>query len=206
MRNVIIDLVLMKQAQKDYYYRKARREGYRARSSYKLIQMNSKYQLIKRNDTVLDLGAAPGGWLQVAKDISCGVVLGVDRKEIEPIEGVKIIKGDIFSEFTLTKIRREITYVDVVICDASPNLSGNWSYDHARSIDLASTALGLCKEILKDDGNFAVKVFQGNLYNGFLKEMSKRFAFVKGYTPDASRKESAEIYVIGKRFIRCAQD
>ena len=195
----------MKPAQKDYYYRKARREGYRARSSYKLIQMNSKYQLIGRNDTVLDLGAAPGGWLQVAKDISGGIVIGVDRKDIEPIDGVKTIRGDIISEFTLTKIRKIITCADVVICDASPNLSGKWSYDHARSIDLASTALDLCEKILKTDGNFAVKVFQGNLYNGFLKDMGKRFEFVKGYTPDASRKESAEIYVIGKRYMRCTQ-
>lgn len=196
----------MKQAQKDYYYRKARREGYRARSSYKLIQMNSKYQLIGRKDIVLDLGAAPGGWLQVAKDISGGVVLGVDRREIDPIDGVYTIKGDITSKITLSKIRRIIDLADVVLCDASPNLSGNWSYDHARSIDLASSALDLCEVLLKTGGNFAVKVFQGNLYDSFLKEMNGRFEYVKGYTPDASRKESAEIYVIGKRYMRCAQD
>ncbi|MDY6930413.1 MAG: RlmE family RNA methyltransferase [Halobacteriota archaeon] len=196
----------MKQAQKDYYYRKARREGYRARSSYKLIQMNSKYQLIGRKDIVLDLGAAPGGWLQVAKDISGGVVLGVDRREIDPIDGVYTIKGDITSKITLSKIRGIIELADVVLCDASPNLSGNWSYDHARSIDLASSALDLCEVLLKTGGNFAVKVFQGNLYDSFLKEMNGRFEYVKGYTPDASRKESAEIYVIGKRYMRCAQD
>lgn len=190
---------------RDYFYRRAKREGYRSRASFKLQQINERFEIIRQDDAVIDLGAAPGGWLQVAKEISGGFVLGVDLKKIEQIEGVETIKGDINSDLTLTRIRELIEVVDVVICDASPNLSGNWSYDHARSIDLATSALNAAEKILKPNGNFVVKVFQGSQYTDFVDEVQKRFEFVKAYTPKASRRESAEIYVIGKRFKRCTQ-
>ena len=149
---------------------------------------------------VLDLGAAPGGWLQVAKELSGGFILGVDLQKIEDISGVKTIRGDITSESTIIKIREEIKTADVVICDASPNLSGSWSYDHARSIELSNSALKVVEAILRPGGNFIVKVFQGDLYEGYLETIRKRFNNVKAYTPEASRKGSAEIYLICKKY------
>jgi len=189
---------------KDHFYRKAKEEGYRSRASYKLLQINQKHNVIKKGDTVVDLGAAPGGWLQVAKEISGGFVLGVDIQNIAPLGGVETLRGDITNSSTLESISGMIEKTggaDVVICDASPNLSGNWNLDHARSIDLCRSALNAATKILKPGGNFVVKVFQGDMFSDFLAEAKKHFSFVKVYGPRASRKESAEIYVIGKGFL-----
>ncbi len=193
----------MPRKREDYFYRKAKKEGYRSRASYKLQQINAKYNVIRPGDIIVDLGAAPGGWLQVAKEISGGFILGVDLQEIEPIEGVETLLGDITNPFTLQKIQdtaERVGGADVVICDASPNLSGNWSLDHARSIDLCNSALNIAVKILKPGGNFVVKVFQGDMFSDFLVTVKKKFSFAKAYGPKASKKESAEIYVIGKGF------
>lgn len=145
----------MARDQKDYYYKRAKEEGYRARSAYKLKQINEKFRIIKKGSTVVDLGAAPGGWLQVAKELSGGLVVGVDIENIEPIEGVTTIKGDITDEETLERIRDAIGgSADVVISDAAPNLSGIWDVDHARSVDLARAALRIAKQLLRPGGNF----------------------------------------------------
>jgi 23S rRNA (uridine2552-2'-O)-methyltransferase len=193
----------MARDRRDTYYWRAKDEGFRSRASYKLFQINEKHHVIKPGDTVVDLGAAPGGWLEVAKEISGGRVIGVDLQKISPIEGVETIKGDITSDRTIEKIVELVGLrgVDVVICDAAPNLSGNWSLDHARSIDLTTSALGCAKKILKPGGNFVVKVFQGDMFKSFLDKMDKNFTFMRSYTPDASRSQSAEIYVIGKTFL-----
>ncbi len=186
---------------KDHFYRKAKEAGYRSRASYKLLQINQKHNVIKKGDTVVDLGAAPGGWLQVAKEISGGFVLGVDIQNIAPLGGVETFRGDITDPSTIESIKGMIEKTegaDVVICDASPNLSGNWSLDHARSIDLCRSALDIATKILKPGGNFVVKVFQGDMFSDFLAAVKKHFSFVKVYGPQASRKESAEIYIIGK--------
>lgn len=195
----------MPRKREDYFYRKAKKEGYRSRASYKLQQINAKYNMIQLGNTVVDLGASPGGWLQVAKEISGGFILGVDLQEIEPIEGVETLLGNITDPSTIQKIQGMIKGVggaDVVICDASPNLSGNWSLDHARSIDLCNSALKIAIKILKPGGNFVVKVFQGDMFSDFLATVKKKFIFTKAYGPRASRKESAEIYIIGKGFFR----
>ncbi|MBE0523293.1 MAG: TRAM domain-containing protein [Methanosarcinales archaeon] len=193
----------MARNQKDYFYHKAKNEGYRSRASYKLRQINEKHQIIKPGDSVVDLGAAPGGWLQMAKELSGGRVVGVDLQKIDPIEGVETMKGDITSEKTLKRIEEIIGEqgADAVICDAAPNLTGNWSLDHGRSIDLCQSALNLATQLLMPGGNFVVKVFQGDLFKDFLDEVKEHFVYVRSYTPKASRKQSAEIYVIGKKFL-----
>ena len=193
----------MAKNQKDYFYHRAKKEGYRSRAAYKLKQINIKYKVIKPDFTVVDLGAAPGGWLQVAKELSGGRVIGVDCQKIKPIEGVETIKGDITREDTLKKINEMIKEhgVDTVICDTSPNLTGNWDVDHARSIDLSRCALDLAKNLLMPGGNFVVKVFQGDMFKEFLDEVKQNFDYVKAYTPQASRKQSAEIYIIGMKYI-----
>ncbi|MDD3421748.1 MAG: RlmE family RNA methyltransferase [Methanocellales archaeon] len=195
----------MPRKREDYFYRKAKKEGYRSRASYKLQQINAKYNVIRPGNIVVDLGAAPGGWLQVAKEISGGFVVGIDIQEIEPIEGVETLLGNITDPSTLQKIQGMIEKMggaDVVICDASPNLSGNWSLDHARSIDLCNSALNIAIKTLKPGGNFVVKVFQGDMFSDFLAAVKKHFSFSKAYGPKASRKESAETYVIGKGLFR----
>jgi 23S rRNA (uridine2552-2'-O)-methyltransferase len=188
----------------DYFWKEAKRWGYRSRASFKLIQINERFSVIRKGYKVVDLGAAPGGWLQVAKDIAGekGVIIGVDLLPIEPIEGVFTLKKDIRRPDVVDRIL-EITggnKVDAVLSDASPNLSGNWSWDHGRSIDLAETALGVSDKILKEDGNFVVKVFQGDMYGAFFKTVLVRFERGNAYTPRASRKESAEIYLIGRGY------
>src|SRR5659263_784853 len=130
----------MPRDRRDFFNKKAKDEGYRSRAAFKLKQINDKFKIIKKGDTVVDLGAAPGGWLQVAKELSGGIVVGVDILDIEEIIGVDVIKGDIRLDKTIEKIKEKIKSdkADVVICDAAPNLSGSWNYDHARSIDPVS--------------------------------------------------------------------
>ncbi|MGB3908307.1 MAG: 23S rRNA (uridine(2552)-2'-O)-methyltransferase [Methanomethylovorans sp.] len=194
----------MARDRRDTYYWRAKEEGYRSRAAFKLLQINEKFSIIKEKDTVVDLGAAPGGWSKVAKELSGGRVIGVDLQRIAPIEGVDTIKGDITSDTTIKKIFELVGEegVDTVICDAAPNLSGNWSYDHARSIDLSRSALECAKKILKPGGHFVVKVFQGDMFRGFLEEARSDFVQTKSFSPVASRSQSAEIYVISKRFIK----
>ncbi len=192
----------VKERKRDGYYRQAKKVGYRSRSAFKLKQINDRYKVISSRDKVIDLGAAPGGWSQVAKEIvgGKGVVVGVDIQKIEPIEGVTFLKGDLTKSETLENISSIVTNVDVVISDMSPNITGNYSMDHARSIDLAEKALETAKNLLKEDGNFVVKVFQGDLFEDFLKEIKSLFRFTKVHSPKASRKSSSEVYVIGKGF------
>jgi len=185
---------------RDHYYWKAKKEGYRSRASYKLIQINERFKVIAEEDDVLDLGCAPGGWLQVARELTTGKVIGVDLQEVEPIEKVITIKGDITSEKTIEEIKKHAESFDVVLSDAAPNLSGNWSYDHARSIELALSALKIARELLRPGGKMVIKVFQGDLFEEFMKEFRRSFRRVWLHSPKASRKRSAEIYVIGKGF------
>ncbi|KAF5412666.1 MAG: Ribosomal RNA large subunit methyltransferase E [Candidatus Methanocomedens sp.] len=193
----------MARNQKDYFYHKAKNAGYRSRASYKLDQINKKHNVIKPGDSVVDLGAAPGGWLQMAKELSGGRVVGVDLQKIKPLEGVQTIKGDITRDTTLKKIEEIIGEhgADVVICDAAPNLTGSWELDHGRSIGLSESALAIAKKLLRPGGNFVVKVFQGDMFKDFLDEAKENFVYLRSFTPRASRKESAEIYVVGKKFL-----
>ncbi len=192
----------MARDQRDHYYRLAKEEGYRARSAYKLLQINEKFHIIKRGDAVVDLGAAPGGWLQVAAKLSGGIVVGVDIEEILPIPGVVTIQADITEERTVELVKDALGGdADVVICDAAPNLTGAWDMDHAVSVDLARSALKMAKKILKPKGNFAVKVFQGDLFLDFLNDVRREFSSVQAHSPPASRKESAETYVVAKKML-----
>lgn len=194
-------VVHMPRDRRDRFYRMAKKEGYRSRAAFKLRQISSRFDLIRRGDTVIDLGAAPGGWLQVAKELSGGLVVGVDLQKIEPVEGVMTIRGDIRLPAVIEKLKELVPGgADVVICDAAPNLSGNWSLDHARSIDLAESALACAETLLRRHGNFAVKVFQGDMFPGYMNRVRARFSRVKAHSPEASREQSAEIYVIGKGY------
>ncbi len=187
---------------RDYYYKKAREEKYRTRAAYKLFQAVEKYHFIKNSDVVVDLGAAPGGWIQAARKVvgNRGFVLGVDLKPIEPFpqKYVRTIIGDINEPETTQQILELLPRkADVVISDASPNISGIWEVDHARQIDLAQQSLKIALKTLGHFGNFFVKVFQGDMLDDFVKKVEKHFEVVKVIKPKASRAKSSEIFVLG---------
>jgi len=189
---------------RDYYYKKAKEEQYRSRATYKLSLTIQKYHFIRRGDVVVDVGAAPGGWIQAARKVAgkTGFVLGVDLKPIAPFpqEYVRTIIGDITDPDTLKQIQVFLPRkADVVISDASPNISGVWEVDHARQIDLATQALQLALMVLRVSGNFFVKVFEGDLLNSFLEDTRKSFEEIKIIKPKASRAKSSEMYVLALR-------
>jgi 23S rRNA (uridine2552-2'-O)-methyltransferase len=197
----------VQERKKDYYYKKAKEEKYRSRAAYKLFQAIEKYHFIKKGDVVIDLGAAPGGWIQAARKIvgSKGFVLGVDLKPIEPFPQsyVRTIISDINEQETLEQILSMIPKkADVVISDASPNISGIWEVDHARQIDLAHKSFEIALETLKPSGNFFVKVFEGDLLNDFIKKVKRHFGVVRIMKPKASRAKSSEIFVLGMHLKR----
>lgn len=192
----------------DRFYKAAKREGYRARSAFKLLQIAEKFELIKGGDIVVDLGAAPGGWSQVAHELvgDHGLVISVDLQPIAAIAGVLILRGDIRrEEETITAIRdalagKERDVVDVVVSDASPQLSGNKDYDQFRSFELSTSAFNIASALLKKRGNFVAKIFQGAYYTQFYNRVKERFSATRAYSPAASPKRSAEVYVIGKGY------
>ncbi len=181
---------------RDKFTLKALDEGYRARSVYKLIFLNKKYNLIRSKDNVLDLGAWPGSWMQVCLDIGAGVV-GVDMKQITSMQGGKFILGDIYDLKTLEKIKRYEKY-DVILSDLAPKTTG--INDQELSFDLSEQALDIAREVLKENGNFVCKMFQGPNFSGFLKELKKSFSFVKSVKPEASKKKSKEMYFVCKGY------
>jgi 23S rRNA (uridine2552-2'-O)-methyltransferase len=186
---------------REYYYKKAKAENYRSRATYKLSQTASTFHFIKRGDVVVDLGAAPGGWIQAARKIvgKTGFVLGVDLKSIEPFpwEYVRTIVADMREPETLQQIESFLPRkADVVISDASPNISGVWELDHACQIDLATQAMQLALGLLRPRGNFFVKVFEGELLNDFIKTIKTHFEVVKIIKPKASRQKSSEMYLL----------
>ena len=187
---------------KDFYFRKAKEEGYNARSVYKLFELNKKYNLIKKGDRVLDLGCSPGSWLQGAAKIAGfnGLVVGVDILPVNKIKGVNFIQADITDKTTVDMIKSFSEGFDVVLSDMAPKTSGIRELDHNKSIYLSEKAVGICKEVLVEKGNFLCKVFQGGYFKEFLDEVRKEFEFVKSSKPESSRKESKEIYVICKGF------
>jgi 23S rRNA (uridine2552-2'-O)-methyltransferase len=189
---------------KEHFYKEAKRVGYRARSSFKLLQIQKKFNVIKRNDTVADLGAAPGGWSQVAKEIvgEKGTVIGIDLLQIVPLSGVTFLQADMTKDSSLGELENilEGKKVDVVISDMSPDISGNYSVDHARSVYLCEQALKTAENLLKLNGNFVCKVFSGEDLEDFIKKINKKFQVVKRFFPPASRKSSSEIYIIAKFF------
>lgn len=186
----------------EHYYNKAKEEGYRSRASYKLKQMQKKFGIFDKAKYILDLGAAPGGWLQVASeniDKYEGMVLGVDLNPIEPLfnENIVTIVGDIRD----LEVQKEILNffngkVDVILSDMAPDVIGEWDVDQFRQIHLARIALQLCDKLLKEEGWFVVKIFQGREHTRYIREVKNKFEYVKNFKPAASRKQSAERYVV----------
>ena len=196
----------MSYQRKDPFYKKAKDKGYRARSSFKLKQIQKKFSIMKRGDLVVDLGAAPGGWSQVASEFvgSNGTVVAVDRLPIREFQNENIVRLQLdmqspkLLDFLSNDIKRE---VDVVLSDLAGNVSGNWDLDSDRQLYLASLALSTAKKFLKKEGNFVTKVFRGANLKEFEDEIKDEFEFIKHWRPPATRKTSAEEYIICKSFI-----
>ncbi len=190
---------------RDYYYKKAKTEKYRSRAAYKLFQAIKKYHFIKLGDVVIDLGAAPGGWIQAARKTvgNRGFVLGVDLKDIEPFPQhyVRTIICDITSQEAVEQVLEMLPReADALISDASPKISGIWEVDHARQIDLAQHSLNIALQALRTGGNFFVKVFEGDMLKDFTQKVKKHFHKVLVIKPKASRPRSSEMFILGLGF------
>ena len=183
----------------DAFQRRARREGYRSRSVYKLMDIQKRSKIFRKDDTVLDLGAAPGGWSQIALEYidEDGKLVGVDLQHILPLKGAQFLQGDIREPETRKELEKLVPKADVVLSDMSPNLSGNYSVDQACSVELASFALKIASE--RKANSFVVKVFEGSDFQDFRKAVIDEFGSVRTLSPEASRKQSSEVYLIAKR-------
>ncbi|PHQ38300.1 23S rRNA (uridine(2552)-2'-O)-methyltransferase [Halorubrum persicum] len=189
---------------KDEYYNKSKQQGYRARSAYKLKQIDEESDLFDRGDTVVDLGAAPGGWLQVAAEEvgESGTVVGVDLQRIDDLEehDVETIRGDMTEERTRHYLREAVGErgADAVLSDMAPNMTGEYALDHARSVHLARQAFDVAEELLAPGGDLVVKVFQGEDLDAFREDVRKEFQYLRTVSPPASRDTSSEVYLVAR--------
>ncbi len=190
---------------KDGYYRLAKQQGYRSRASFKLIQLNDSYHIIQHGSRVLDVGAAPGGWMQVILDMTGknGSVVGIDILDIPAINAPNAvtIKGDIQDP----SLRQQAVAVtngkfDTVVSDISINITGNASSDNYRNLELAKLLVSYLPELLKNNGNFLIKLFYSNELKSFLKQAGLYFKTIYTTKPPASRSSSSELYMVGKGF------
>jgi 23S rRNA (uridine2552-2'-O)-methyltransferase len=186
-------------ARRDEYRKLAKEQGYRSRSSYKLIELNKKYNLLKLNDTILDIGSAPGSWLQVSTKFAGpdGKVVGIDMDPVKPILDTSIIQADIEDPNIIQIINNVCPFsFDVVLSDLSPNVSGIWHFDHERQISLTLISLKMSTKLLKKGGHAVFKIFEGNNSGIVKQEASKVFSKVTTSKPKASRQKSSEFYLV----------
>ena len=186
----------------DPYVQRARAEGYRSRASFKLMEIDDHDHLIRSGEVVVDLGATPGGWSQVAakRMQGKGRVIALDLLEMDPLHGVEFIQGDFREDEVLAELEKALAgqRVGLVLSDMAPNMSGILLSDQARVMHLAELGLEFSRHWLKPDGAFLVKVFQGYGFEDFVREMRQVFISVSSRKPDASRDRSAEVYLLGK--------
>ena len=190
---------------KDPYVARAKSEGYRSRAVYKLQEIDSKYQIFRSGQFIVDLGAAPGAWCQyVIKNVAgaAGKVFALDILKMDPIEGVCAVQGDFTETDTLNQLVNLLNSqpIDLVLSDLAPNISGNKAVDQPKSMYLAELALDFAKNHLTKDGVFVVKLFQGEGYAQYITELRSNFRRVTTFKPQASRKESREMYAVAREF------
>ena len=187
----------------DEYVIKSKIDGYRSRSSYKLIQINKKFNFFKKSNNILDLGCSPGGWLQVSQKLAPknSKILGVDKINLEFIPDVKFIKNDIFDDDVFEQIDTffEGKKIDLILSDMSPNSSGNKKVDHLRIISLIEKVLDLSEYFLSKNGFLIAKIFQGGAQGDLIKKMKKTLSSIKYFKPKASRSESPETYLVAQK-------
>ena len=188
----------------DVWVQKAQQDGYRTRASYKLIELDDKDQLIKAGMTVVDLGTAPGGWSQVVTRTlkGNGTIIASDILPMDPIEDANFIQGDFTEESVFDELMSVIDGrpVDLVISDMAPNMSGVASIDQPGAMYLVELALDMARQVLRPNGHFVAKVFQGEGFDQYLNDVRSSFSKVMIRKPKASRARSREVYVVGKGF------
>ncbi len=185
----------------DKTYLRAKNEGFRSRAAYKLMEIQTKFGIIRRDDNIVDLGAAPGSWLQIERTLTDARIIGIDLNPIAELDGIETIEGDINDPAVVEMVKEKLEVVNIVLCDASPKLSGHKSYDQARIIDLNEQALRFACKVLKPGGNFAVKSFQGSDFPEFYAKCKLNFYAVKTCMTKSTRKGSTELYIVAKNFI-----
>ncbi|MBR3676037.1 MAG: RlmE family RNA methyltransferase [Alphaproteobacteria bacterium] len=187
----------------DPYVAEAKRQGYRSRAAFKLIQLDEKYHFLGKGKTIVDLGCAPGGWTQVAalKNKGSGQIVGMDLLPTEPIEGAVLLEQDFTADAAPDMIKALLNGpADVVMSDMAANTTGVQNIDHLRTLGLVEMAYEFAKEILAVGGIFIAKVFQGGTEQTLLDDMKKHFTKVTHFKPDASRQDSVEMYVVAQGF------
>jgi|TARA_R110002020_G_scaffold316899_2_gene532454 23S rRNA (uridine2552-2'-O)-methyltransferase len=185
----------------DPYVRKAKDEGFRARAAYKLLEIDTKIGLLKRGQRIVDLGCAPGGWLQVAVAKGALEVVGIDLLSVDPVEGAHIIQGDVNEPDDVARMLKGLTgKPDLVLSDMAANTTGHKQTDHLRTVALVEMAAAFAVEHLAPGGSFCSKVFQGGTTKDVLDILKSNFKTVKHIKPPASRAGSPEIFVIAKGF------
>jgi len=188
----------------DEYVTRAQEAGYRSRAVYKLLEIQKKDRLLKSGMTVVDLGAAPGGWSQAAAEIvgEKGRVIALDILPMSSLAGVEVIEGDFREDSVLEKLLKSLgdRPVDLVMSDMAPNMSGMKDMDQPRAMHLTELALDLANQVLRKDGDIVVKVFQGEGFDEYLRDLKKAFNKVLTRKPDASRARSREVYLVGRGF------
>jgi len=183
---------------------RAQRDGYRSRAAYKLLEIQEKDRLLRPGQRIIDLGAAPGGWSQVAANIvsRSGQVIGLDILPIVPLPGVIFVQSDFSTDEALAKLHiiLENSPVDLVLSDMSPNITGIETIDQPRAMYLCELAVDLCKSVLRPGGVLVIKVFHGVGFDEFYKHVNSQFRHVKSRKPKASRAESREVYLVAREF------
>jgi 23S rRNA (uridine2552-2'-O)-methyltransferase len=185
----------------DPYVAAARQQGWRSRAAFKLLDLDDRFHLIGRGARVLDLGAAPGGWTQVAVKRGAGTVVGVDLLAMDPIPGAITLQADFTEPETQARLAELLGgNADIVLSDMAPNTTGHAATDHIRIMALAEQALAFAADMLAEGGHFVAKVFQGGSEKQMLAQMKRSFASVRHAKPPSSRKESSELYVVASGF------
>jgi 23S rRNA (uridine2552-2'-O)-methyltransferase len=185
----------------DKTYFRAKHEGYRSRAAYKLMEIQKKFAVIRPDDNIVDLGAAPGSWLQIERTLTDARIIGIDLNPIAELDGIETIEGDINDPAVEEQVKSTLGVVNIVLCDAAPKLSGHRSYDQARIIELNEQALAFACKVLKPGGNFVVKSFQGTDFPELYEDCKKNFYSVKTCMTKSTRKGSTELYIVVKNFI-----
>lgn len=190
---------------RDPYVKRAQQEGYRSRAAFKLLEIQETDQVLRKGMTVVDLGAAPGGWSQVARRLvgEGGRVLALDILPMEPIPGVTFLLGDFREDQVVDRLHQALAgvAVDLVLSDMAPNVSGVAAVDQPRAMLLCELALDLADKVLNSRGAFVVKAFQGEGFDAYLRDLRRLFAQVQIRKPEASRSESREVYLVAKGFL-----
>ena len=187
----------------DPYVIKAQKEGYRSRAAYKLQEIDEKYDILKPGMAVIDLGAAPGGWCQIALKKKCAPIVAIDLLPIDPLPGVEFMQLDFMDESAPAKLKAALgVLADVVLSDIAHNTTGHRDTDHLKIMALVEAAFYFACEVLKPGGTFVAKVFQGGTESALLSEIKKSFATVRHVKPPASRKDSSEMYLLATGFRR----